>query len=224
MGEQGYRGTMGRRSVLWGLLPLGLVLTGGAHIMAQEAEPEEIRGFRSARFGMDEWAVRGAIYSDFGLADEAVRAVPNTLDGTTILSVEVDDLIQGAGTAQINYTLGFASRTLDRVDVIWGTPIDPATTPEIADRIVTLLGRYFDEATFAPGSVVRRRSLPSGAVLIFAAADAAGHAITLTYRRIAAAPEAAAEGEAQATPFILRLSYIDDPQNPDVFRLEEGAF
>jgi predicted component of type VI protein secretion system len=42
----------------------------------QEAAAFSLDGFRSARFGMDEDAVRAAIKADFGLEDDAIQVGP----------------------------------------------------------------------------------------------------------------------------------------------------
>lgn len=211
------------RRTLLSALPI-LVLAGSGLAMAQEATPTpppaEVAGFRSARFGMGESDVRAAISNDFGLGDDAVRVVPNQLDGTTILSVDVTDLIPATGNARVNYVLGYASLSLTRVNVIWGTPVNAGATAEDMTKIAVLLQRYFDDLGLVPETIVRSRRLPNGTIILFAGADAAGRAVAVVYREA----EVTNEDGTKSTAFLLRLSYVEKPSDPDIYKLEPGTF
>jgi hypothetical protein len=211
------------RRTLLSALPI-LVLAGAGLAAAQEATPTpapaEIAGFRSARFGMGESDVRAAISNDFGLGDDAVRVVPNQLDGTTILSVEVTDLIPATGLARVNYVLGYASLSLTRVNVVWGTPVNPAATAADMTKIAVLLQRYFDSLGLVPETIIRSRRLQNGTVILFAGADAAGRAVAVVYREA----EVTKQDGTKQTVFLLRLSYVEKPSDPDIYRLEPGTF
>lgn len=180
----------------------------------------EITGFRSARFGMDEDALRAAIAADFAVGDDGVRTVANPLDGTTVLSVDVRDLIPETGPARVNYVLGYAGKTLTRVNVVWGTPVDPAATADTVSRIAVLLQRYFDALGLVPDTIVRQRRMRNGTLILFGGADSAGHAVAVITRQGAAN----AEDGSTRTVFLLRLSYVANPQAPDVYTLEPGSF
>lgn len=182
--------------------------------------PAEVTGFRSARFGMGEADVRAAIYNDFGAGDDAVRISPNELDGTTVLSVEVHDLIPATGLARVNYVLGYASLSLTRVNIVWGTPVNPGATADDMNKVAVLLQRYFDDLGLVPETVVRQRRLANGTVILFGGADAAGHAVAVIYRE----GEVKNEDGSTRKVFLLRLSYVADPQAPDIYRLEPGTF
>jgi hypothetical protein len=211
------------RRTLIAALPI-LIVAGGGLAVAQDAAPTpaptEIVGFRSARFGMGESDVRSAIASDFGLGDDAVRVVPNQLDGTTILSVDVTDLIPATGVARVNYVLGYASLSLTRVNVVWGTPVNPAATAADMTKIAVLLQRYFEGLGLVPESIVRQQRLQNGSIILFAGADASGRAVAVVYREA----EVKKEDGTTATAFLLRLSYVEKPSDPDIYRLEPGTF
>lgn len=211
------------RRTLIRALPILLVAGTGlatAQDTAPTPPPAEILGFRSARFGMGESDVRAAIAQDFGLGDDAVRVVPNQLDGTTILSVDVTDLIPATGVARVNYVLGYASLSLTRVNVLWGTPVNAAATSADMTKIAVLLQRYFEGVGLVPTSIVRQTRLQNGSVILFGGADAAGRAVAVVYREAQATKE---DGTSQ-TVFLLRLSYVEKPDNPDIYRLEPGTF
>ena len=68
-----------------------------------ESEPIEhvkIEGFRSARWGMDAGQVKAAIHKDFGVPAEKVKAEENAAERTTVLTIAVKDLLEGAGHAR----------------------------------------------------------------------------------------------------------------------------
>jgi hypothetical protein len=217
------------------LLPLLMVAGGavrfGGTLIPMEAQaqdepaaegppPTEVTGFRSARFGMGESDVRAAIASDFGAGDDAVRVIPNELDGTTILSVDVHDLIPATGIARVNYVLGYASLSLTRVNIVWGTPVHPEATADDMTKVAVLLQRYFDALGLVPATIIRQRRLPNGTVILFGGADAAGHAVAVIYRE----GETKNEDGSTRKAFLLRLSYVADPQEPDIYKLEPGSF
>lgn len=188
---------------------------------ASEAPPPtEVTGFRSARFGMGESDVRAAIYNDFGAGDDVVRVIPNELDGTTVLSVDVHDLIPATGAARVNYVLGYASLALTRVNVVWGTPVNPEATADDMTKVAVLLQRYFDDLGLVPETVIRQRRLPNGTVILFGGADAAGHAVAVIYRE----GDAPNDDGSTRKVFLLRLSYVSNPQEPDIYKLEPGSF
>ena len=204
---------------------LGQAAVSGADptAMPQTATPQEdyrLRGFRSARFGMDEEAVRAAIAADFGLVGEDVQVGDNTVERTRVLSVRVAELLPDSGVSQVSYILGYRSRALIQVGVLWSEATDPEITPAMLVANGDVLRAHFLAAGYQPDTVTTDLVLEDG-VLLFRGADPDGHtAILLMQGRFT---EAAA-GRASLTPESLTLLYAQDPDSPDILSLEEGSF
>ncbi|MBX6324347.1 MAG: hypothetical protein IRY94_21250, partial [Rhodospirillaceae bacterium] len=130
---------------------------GGGAATGESAPVEAIDGFRSARFGMAEAAVLAAIEKDFGLKAGEVAREANPLEKTTALVAQVNDLIPDSGPARIVYILGYKSKALIQVNVVWGRPV--VEKPDLKQLATTanILQRYFMERHYAPGSVYVNR-------------------------------------------------------------------
>ena len=174
------------------------------------AEPA-IDGFRTARFGMDESAVRRAIFADFGRAGAAVGRQRNDLEQTTVLALQVDELVPGSGPAAISYVLGQGG-SLIQVTILWGLTEDPSVTAADLNATAGLLIAYFTGQGHVSVSGEEPVVFVDGSNLLFYARDPEGSGLALSAlpRRDPAAP-------AGAPPF-LRLAYSTDLDNPDVFR------
>lgn len=188
-----------------------------------------INGFRSAKFGADEAAIRAAIKSDFSKSGDDIRAVESAVARTKTLAVRVTDLIPETGEAEIGYVLGYKSKDLIQVNILWGTPVTPETTGVSIAKTALLLKTYFAQQNYDPKTVIRDRKIKNG-VLAFQAMDAEGHLVRLIYREIPVAqPAAASDGKKadakeEKKVYTLTLAYVADPKSPDIFRIEKGAF
>lgn len=170
VGQNGHSGKLQAYAPLFGVA--ALVLGAPAHaqapsrvtprdvrppVQAPTAAPYAVKGFRSARFGMDEVAVRAAAAKDFGVAPGELKREVSLADGATGLILKVASLPPGPGAATVQYILGAKSGTLVRVNVIWEAP---AAAPETEHQ--KLIGaslpltRYCRGFGWAP----RKRSRP----------------------------------------------------------------
>jgi hypothetical protein len=185
------------------------------------AEPDQaghkVEGFRSARFGMTEQQVRNAIRKDFNLAAEKVAVEENPVEKTTVLTVLVPDLLPDAGTARLSYILGFKSKKLIQVNLLWGTPLGTDVAPEKMRSTANALGQYFVGLGFPPESVIANARLKDGTTVVFQGSDAQKRTAVLRF-----AEGTAAEG--QKPPVVMTLFYIQSTENPDVFRIGRGQF
>ncbi|MGH7120479.1 MAG: hypothetical protein ACREFP_16070 [Acetobacteraceae bacterium] len=180
-----------------------------------------IIGFRSARFGMTEAAVRAAIADDFRLPSSAVRRSQNPVDRTTILAVRVADLAPGTGRAVVSYVFGYRSHALIEVNIVWSKAGDPHLTPEQLTVIGARLQAYFSAEGFPRARSAINVPLPDG-LLLFRTIDAAGRAIALVLS--GSIKNEAKSGKRVLTPTALSLAYAVDAAHPDVFRLKKGSF
>jgi hypothetical protein len=189
---------------------------------AAPAVSARIDGFRSARFGMSESAVRAAIAADFRLSGTAVQAGANPVQRTDLLRIRVGDLIPGGGTAQIDYIFGYRGHTLMEVNILWSAATDPRLTPAQLVANGAALQAYFQREGFAADRTVRNAVLPDGNVLLFRTQDAEGHGVVLVLAGKRA--KGANDQSSRLTPTALTLAYAADPAHPDVFQLKNGAF
>jgi hypothetical protein len=183
--------------------------------------PAVIEGFRSARFGMTEAETRAAIRRDFPEAAARITSEQTPVERTQVLTIAVPDLIPDAGTARVSYILGHRSKRLIQVTILWGPPADPAARPEALVNAAEALRAHFTSLAWRPGSAAGGVMLADGSTLVFRGLDEQGRMAQLQV--LPAAPaQAAVPGTAR--PFGLRLAYVADPLNPDVFRLQRGQF
>jgi hypothetical protein len=191
-----------------------------------ETEPVEhvkVEGFRSARWGMDGAQVKAAILKDFGIPAEKVKTEENAAERTTILIVTVNDLLEGAGPARVSYVLGFKTKKLIQVTILWGTPVDPQAHPDKIVAAANQLRQLFLDSGYQPETVVTNARMADGTILVFQGQDPDKHTTVL---RLANAPVPAKGSKTEGTggSVALSLSYTLDSRSPDIFRLKKGTF
>lgn len=176
-----------------------------------------LEGFRSATFGMSEQQVRNAIRKDFNLSGEKVTVEENPIEKTTVMSIVVPELLPDAGPARISYILGFKSKKLVQVNLLWGTPLAADASAEKLRGAANALGQYFLGLGFPPENVIVNARLKDGTYLVFQGVDAQKRTTVLRLAETAAA-------EGQKPSVAMTLFYIQNPDNPDVFRIGRGQF
>ncbi|MDD8024329.1 MAG: hypothetical protein PHX82_14610, partial [Paracoccaceae bacterium] len=137
-----------------------------------------VEGFRSAKFGMDEKAVRAAIEADFALKDDAVQVGEHSVERTQILSVAVPNLIRHGGVAQVSYVFGYLTKKLIQVGVTWSEKTDPAMTATMLYENGELLRNHFMAEAYAQNSIKTNVVIGSG-ILMFRGVDAEDHVTLL---------------------------------------------
>ena len=188
----------------------------------------EVTGFRSAKFGMTEAEVRAAIQKDFSVKPDAIRKTANAIERTAALMVTVPALDPGPGGATVVYILGYQSKKLIQVNVVWAR--DPkAEKADTGPYIVAgvQLVNYFNEFAWREGRVNLGIPVGPSTLLLFGAEDDKTGAVQVIADGVAI--ERKAEGRVEAAPqaagqVSLKVSYIAERANPDVFRLERGKF
>jgi len=202
-------------------------LASGTAVMAQasatvettEAAEAELKGFRSARFGMDEDAVLEAIKADFGIEGEAVNIGVNTVERTRVITISAPGILPDGGTAQVSYIFGYKSKALIQVGILWAPSTDETITDETLYANGDLLRSYFASAGYQPETITRDVVLENG-ILLFRGSDASGHtAILLLQGRFEGE-----EGDLTLLPEALTLLYAVNPDSPDILTLNPGDF
>jgi hypothetical protein len=185
--------------------------------------PAQIDGFRQARFGMSEEQVRQAIRKDFPAAAAKLTNAVHPTEKTTVLSLSVTDLLPHTGNARVSYILGYHSKKLGQVNIVWtsdgNTPGD-----ETVVGIANSLRDYFISENFKPDSVVANNQLGANTILVFRGSDEQNRTVLLVLRGVAASAQSEEKKTPKPPPLTLELSYIEDPAHPDVFKIGKGQF
>ena len=195
---------------------------------AQDLPKYELTGFRNARFGMSEQDLRAVVVKDFGLKPADITSSVNPVEGTTVLTVHVASLDPAPGPATIGYILGYTSKKLIQVNVIWGDqPTKDNADPNAMIASGTRLERYF--AGFSWNKDTTRAGIPVGpnTVVLFSGEDDKTGAVRLILDGVKYQMER--EGKESTSPEPkgppkLLINYIADRDNPDVAKIENGKF
>jgi hypothetical protein len=190
---------------------------------ANPAEEAKIEGFRSAGFGMADAQIRQAIHKDFPAAGEKISSELNPAEKTTVLTIYVPELIPGTGKARVSYILGYTTKKLIQVNVYW---IAEAKSPASAESVVgaaNLLRNYFMAGGYVPESVVVNRQLPNGYV-VFRGLDARSRMVMVVLSGMTGTAATVSHDAEKPPPISLQLSYILDPEHPDIYQVPKGQF
>jgi hypothetical protein len=185
--------------------------------------PAQIEGFRQTRFGMSEEQVRQAIRKDFPGAAAKLTSAVHPSEKTTVLSLSVADLLPHTGSARISYILGYRSKKLSQVNVVWtsdGTTAGDETVVGIANS----LRDYFASENFKPDSIIVNHQLAANTILVFRGSDDQKRTVLLVLSGVAASAQPEEKKAPKTPPLTLELSYIEDTAHPDVFKIGKGQF
>jgi hypothetical protein len=122
--------------------------------------------------------------------------------------------VPNTGPARIAYIFGYRTRRLIQVNVLWSTA-NRGTAPESVVATGNLLRNYFlGEGAPSAGRIVDGE-LADGSIVVLRTTDASGHMVLIVLSGTKAK---------ERRPMVLELSYILDPQAPDIYRLKKGQF
>lgn len=194
---------------------------------AQELPAYEVTGFRDARFGMTEQEVRAVVAKDFALKPTDIASTVNPVEGTTVMTANVAALDPAPGPATIAYILGYTSKKLIQVNVIWGEQRADKGDPNAMIASGTRLERYF--AGFSWAKDTTRAGIPVGpnTIVLFSGEDAKTGAVRLILDGVKYQMER--DGKQTTSPEPtgppkLLINYIANRDNPDVAKIEKGKF
>ena len=177
-----------------------------------------IDGFRSAKFGYKEGDVLSAIKKDFKINKSGVSRVINQQEKTVTLRIDVKDLLVGSGSSKIFYIFGYKSKKLIHVNVVWGSSVQQKPNAESVVSTANQLRNYFAQKKYQKNGFALNAHLGEGTILVFQGKDQKGRAARLLLNN----PK---NNDGKAGDSIsLTLSYIEKPENPDVFTIKDGDF
>jgi hypothetical protein len=180
--------------------------------------PATIDGFRRARFGMNEQQVRQAIREEF--PDVRIVSTVHPSEKTTVVSITVADLLPDTGNARISYILGYRSKTLVQVNLLWISNRSPSADEALVGAANSLRD-YFMSQNYKKDSTIANRQVAENAIIVFRTSDLKGRTILLVLSGTPAGAHPTKQGE---PPLTLELAYIEDPAHPDMFRIGKGQF
>jgi hypothetical protein len=183
-----------------------------------------IDGFRSAKFGMDVNRVKKAIAKDFKISSRKIKLSKHATQKTVNLAITVPELFAAGGPSRVIYVFGHESKKLIQINVFWGAnggnPKN-ANGQSVVDA-ANLLRTHFVKKRYKDGSLVINGQLAPSKIMVFRGADKKGRMAVL----VLDTPKAL-EGEKKEDTqkkISLQLSYILNPEKPDILTIEEGMF
>jgi hypothetical protein len=212
-----------------------LTLSGTADIAESQAAKKKstqpakkqakIEGFRSAKFGMKESDIYRAITKDFKISKSKVKRSVHSLEKTTSLKITVPQLIGIGGTAKIAYIIGFKSKRLVQVSIVWGRGAEESGKKVKAQNIV-------DAANFLRNHLVKKKYNKDG----FIANGRMNDVTTIVFRGkdkknrmallVLTSPMAKKGEDAKKAreKISLNLSYMLDAEKPDILTIKDDDF
>jgi hypothetical protein len=190
-----------------------------------EAAPEisaknkaKVEGFRLARFGMSEKEIYRAIYREFRISKKNVERQVHPVEKTVNLGIRVKDLLPQSGPARVYYVFGYESRRLIQVNIIWGRPVTKKPNAEQVVNLANQLREHFSGQMFAKQGLLVNKSVGKDSILVFRGVDDKGRMVLL----LLVNPQK--PGVPQNQEIVLKLSYIEQPDHPDIFKIKKGKF
>lgn len=177
-----------------------------------------VEGFRSARFGMTEKEVYKSIYKDFRVSKKNVERQVHPVEKTVNLGILVKDLLPQSGPARAYYVFGYKSRRLIQVNIVWGKPVMEKPNAEQVVNLANQLREHFARQTFKNEGMMVNQPLGEDSILVFRGKDKKGRMVLLLLAN-PKKPNSPLNEE-----IVLKLSYIQHPENPDIFKIEKGKF
>ena len=177
-----------------------------------------IDGFRSAKFGYKEGDVLRSIKKDFRVDKKGVTRGVNSNEKTVFLMIDVKDLLSGSGPSKVIYIFGYKSKKLIQVKVIWGKLAQKKPNIETIVSIANHLSNYFRQKRYQKNGFASYRQLAEELILVFQGKDQKGRAARLLLSNPKNRDGKVGEN------ITLTLSYIEKPEDPDVFKIKDGDF
>jgi hypothetical protein len=181
-----------------------------------------VKGFRSAQFGMNEKSVYRAITKDFDLSNSKVKRSVHPTEKTTSMKILIPDLFRTGGAAKIVYLLGYQSRKLFQVNIVWGKGAAKKVDGQGVVDTANLLRTHFIKKRYKKKGLVVNGKLDETNTIVFRGRDQKDRMILL----MLTTPKTK-KGEAfeEAIKNVsLKLSYLLKPDNPDILTVKDDEF
>ena len=178
----------------------------------------EIKGFRSARFGMKKRDVYKAISKDFKISKNNIKRETHPIEKTTTLQISVPELLEIGGKAKVFYILGYKSKKLIQVNVVWGAGAGVKSDSQEIVNLANFLRTHFTKKQYQKDMFVANARLNDSTTIVFRGKDKKNRMALLTLNAVQQTNAEAEKKPAQV--FSLNLSYMLDPENSDIFTIK----
>jgi len=178
-----------------------------------------IDGFRSAKFGMRRSEVTKAIFQDFGIASRNITIINHPKELTQSLSVTIEQLLPKSGKSQVVYVFGYKSKLLMQVNIFIGHGVDKSVTAQQVVNSGNFLGNHLFRKRYQDDGLVAHARLNDGSVLILRGKDQKGRMVLLRL-----SDPQSSNKDNEGLKIGLNLSYIEKPEQPDIYQLKEEDF
>jgi hypothetical protein len=170
-----------------------------------------------------------AIYKDFKITKSKVKIEKHPIDRTENYLIKVKDLIPESGISQIAYLFGYKTKKLFQVNVLWRNNGDAEKNAKGLITTANLLRSLFLKKGFAKDKTIANHQLKDGSIIVFRGKDKLGRMVLLFLNNPVGTPEAAKQKSAKekaelAKKMTLMLSYMENPEKPDIFKLNKDDF
>lgn len=175
----------------------------------------EINGFRSALFGMTEKEVLKAIYKDYKVSKSKIKRSIHSTEKTVSFNFKVKSLLPNSGRAKLFYVFGYKAKRLIQVNILWDRTSVPKFDPQRIIDTANRLRAHFLSRNFRKEDLVVNNKLSDGSFLVFRGSDFNGKRVVLLL--VNPVPK---EGQKPNQNINLRLSYIANPDSPDIYKIK----
>ena len=183
----------------------------------------KIVGFRSAKFGMKENSIYKAISKDFKILKKDVELKVHPIEQTTSIEITVPKLLGTGGHAKIAYILGFKSKRLFQVNILWGDGANKSQEKVNAQNVVDAansIRNHLVKKQYQKEGYMINAPLDDANTVVFRGTDKRGRMALLVLTQTKNIESAKKNRER----VLLKLSYIQKPDMPDIFTIKENDF
>jgi hypothetical protein len=177
---------------------------------------KEIDGFRSVKFGMSEKQVLRAIAKDFKISKSRVKRQVHPTEKTTNLEIIIPELLPFGGPAKIGYVLGYKSKKLIHVNIVWGGRVAKKVDRKSVVDAANFLRMHFTKKRYKKEIYVVNGRLNDISTIVFRGLDKKDRMALLILTKPKAKKDEGVEKAKQK--YFLKLSYILKSRAPDVFQ------
>ena len=154
-----------------------------------------------------------------------MRQDENSLEKTTSLEVTVPKLMSLGGVAKVAYLMGFKSKKLIQVNVVWGRGAEESGRKVIVQNIVdaaNFLRNHLVKKEYQKEGFIANARVNDATTIVFRGKDKKNRMVLL----VLTSPQAKKdEDDKKAGENIsLKLSYVLDTKTPDILTIGEDDF
>jgi hypothetical protein len=179
----------------------------------------QVRGYRSALFGMTEAEVRAAASRDFGVPPGKLAPGPDGEGGNRTLVLPVSYLEPVNRTGLISYVFDKATLRLISVNLLWsgGARADFANRDHMIASASAVTADLLGHS-WAPLSQLRGVPVDPQTLIVFAAVDEAGAGVEVRLQNIQYEIQGAPRPPARPATGqpLMRLSFVQQAKRPDL--------